>query len=88
MRFRARVQSAAKGLKARVSASPHIWDEHGDSTQDEDTTLDDVSDWLELPADFKAPDHDDADYRRLSRFDLDRADFEPDEAKWSLYESE
>jgi hypothetical protein len=46
---------------------------------------DDVSDWLDLPPDFRAPDDDEAAYRRPSRsYDLSLADDDLDEA-WSSY---
>jgi hypothetical protein len=87
-RFRTRVRGAAEGLKARVSASPDIWDE---TTDDQCTSvhhMEDVSTWLELPPDFRAPDDHDADYRQSARFDLGAADFEPDEDKWLAFESD
>jgi hypothetical protein len=49
--------------------------------------MDDVSTWLELPPDFRAPDDHDVAYRQSARFDLGAADFEPDEEKWSAFES-
>ena len=46
----------------------------------------DVSDWLELPPDFRAPDVDGAQYRKSTTFDLSQATDEFDEAAWSVYE--
>jgi hypothetical protein len=86
-RFRTRVRSAAEGLKARVSASPDIWEEINDHQCTSVHRVEDVSTWLELPPDFRAPDDHDAAYRQSARFDLGAADFEPDEEKWSAFES-
>jgi hypothetical protein len=82
---RIRVRTAAEGLKARFSASPDIWDKPEDSEHDWATQLDDVSDWLELPPDFRAPDVDDEAYRRSSTsYEIPLADDELDDA-WSSY---
>jgi hypothetical protein len=48
--------------------------------------MDDVSAWLELPHDFRAPDHDDTAYRRSSNFKLSLGEDEFDEAGWSVYQ--
>ncbi len=83
--FRIRVRTAAEGLKARFSVSPDIWDEPEDTGPDWAAQLDDVSDWLELPADYRAPDDDEAAYRRSSSsYEISLADDELDEA-WSSY---
>ena len=80
-----RVRSLAKGLKERVSASPDVWD--GSLKKDDDSArhIDDVSAWLELPSDYRAPDDDGAPYRK-STFDLSMATDEFDESAWSVYE--
>ncbi len=83
--FRIRARTAAKGLKARFSAGPDIWDEPADSGNDWGAQPDDVSDWLELPPDFRAPDDDQAAYRRSSAgYEICLADDELDEV-WSSY---
>jgi hypothetical protein len=87
-RFRTRVRSAAEGLKARVSASPDIWGEINDHQCTSVHQMDDVSSWLELPPDFRAPDDHDAAYRQSAKFDLGAADYEPEEDKWSAFESD
>ena len=56
--FRMRLRRAARGLKARASASPDIWDESATSGQDWTHQMEDVSTWLELPRDFMAHDGD------------------------------
>ena len=84
--IRIRVRSAAKGLKDRVSASPEIWDPSWEKDETSARHTDDVSTWLELPADFKAPDVDGAHYRKSSSFDLSLATDEFDESAWSVYE--
>ncbi len=77
----------AKGLKDRVHASRDIW--HVPLEKDEDPAqhMGDVSDWLELPPDFRAPDVDGAQYRKSTTFDLSQATDEFDEAAWSVYSS-
>jgi hypothetical protein len=83
--FRVRVRTAAEGLKARISASPDIWDEPADRGQDWVADLGDVSAWLELPPDFRAPDEGEPAYRRPPRnFETTLGDDELDEA-WSKY---
>jgi hypothetical protein len=84
--MRTRVRSLAKGWKDRVSASPDIWDSSLKKDQGAADHLDDVSDWLELPQGFQAPDDDWARYRKSSTFDLDQATDEFDESAWSVYE--
>jgi hypothetical protein len=86
-RFRTRVRGAAERLKARVSASPDIWGEITDHHCTSVHQMDDVSTWLELPPDFRAPDDHDGAYRQSAKFDLKAADYEPDEDKWSAFES-
>jgi hypothetical protein len=54
--FRKRVRTAVRGLKARASASPDIWDDPATGGQDWTHQMDDVSTWLELPSDFLARD--------------------------------
>jgi hypothetical protein len=82
--FRIRVRTAAEGLKDRFSVSPDIWDEPAEIGHD-GADLDDVSEWLELPPDFRAPDDDEAAYRRSSnRYEITLADDELDEV-WSSY---
>jgi hypothetical protein len=83
--LRVRVRTAAEGLKARISASPEIWDEPADGAQDWIAELDDVSEWLELPPDFRAPDEGQPAYRRPPvKFETALGDDELDEA-WSKY---
>jgi hypothetical protein len=83
--FRIRVRTAADGLKARFSASPDIWGKPADSENDWGAQPHDVSDWLELPPDYRAPDDDGAAYRRSSaRYEISLADDELDEV-WSSY---
>jgi hypothetical protein len=83
--FRIRVRTAAEGLKERFSVSPDIWDEPEDTGHNWVAEPDDVSDWLDLPPGFRAPDDDEAAYRRSSSsYDLSLADDELDEA-WSSY---
>jgi hypothetical protein len=83
--FRVRVRAAAEGFKARISASPDIWDETPDRGQDWVAELGDVSDWLELPPDFRAPDDGEPAYRRLPiNFEMTLRDDELDEV-WSKY---
>jgi hypothetical protein len=83
--LRVRVRTAAEGLKARMSASPDIWDEPADREQDWVAELDDVSDWLELPPDFRAPDEAEPAYRRRPvNFEVAPGDDKLDEA-WSKY---
>jgi hypothetical protein len=84
MRFRLR--SVAKGLKDRVSATPDIWDSSLGKEQASTPHTEDVSAWLELPSDFRAPDDDWAQYRKSSTFDLSQATDEFDESAWSVYE--
>jgi hypothetical protein len=83
--IRIRVRTAAKGLKDRVSASPDIWDSLK-KEQDSGSHTEDVSAWLELPRDFRAPDDDGAQYRKSCTFDFSMAAEEFDEAAWSVYE--
>jgi hypothetical protein len=47
--------------------------------------MEDVSAWLELPRDFRAPDDDEAAYRRSSKLEINLAEDERDEAAWSAY---
>jgi len=83
--FRIRVRTAADGLKERLSVSPDIWDEPEDSGHDWVAEPGDVSDWLDLPPDFRAPDDDEGAYRRSSiSYELSLADDDLDEA-WSSY---
>jgi hypothetical protein len=83
--FRIRVRTAAVGFKERFSVSPDIWDEPEDSGHNWVAQPDDVSDWLDLPADFRAPDDNEAAYLGPSRsYELSLADDELDEA-WSSY---
>jgi hypothetical protein len=83
--LRVRVRTAAEGLKARISASPDIWDEPEDRRQDWVAELDDVSEWLELPPDFRAPDEGGPAYRRPPlNFEMTLGDDGMDEA-WSKY---
>jgi hypothetical protein len=84
--IRFRFQSAAKGLKDRVSASPDIWDSSWKKEDDSTRHTEDVSTWLELPRDYRAPDDDGAPYRKSSTFDLSLATDEFDESAWSVYE--
>jgi hypothetical protein len=84
--IRIRLRSVAKGLKDRVSASPDIWDSSLKKDQDSAPHTEDVSAWLELPRDYRAPDDDGARYRKSATFDLSQATDEFDEAAWSLYE--
>jgi hypothetical protein len=84
--IRFRLRSAAKGLKDRVSASPDIWDSSSKKEQDSTRPTEDVSAWLQLPKDFKAPDDDWTHYRKSSTFDLSLATDEFDESAWSVYE--
>jgi hypothetical protein len=84
--FRFRVRTAAKGVRARISASPDIWDEAARGEHDWATGGADVSDWLELPPDFRAPDDDQFAYRRPSRLQIDLlSDDDSDDAAWSAY---
>jgi hypothetical protein len=84
--FRFRVRTAAKGVRARLSASPDIWDETAQGEPDWATSGEDVSDWLELSPDFRAPDDDQFAYRRPSRFRIDLlTDDGFDDAAWSAY---
>jgi hypothetical protein len=69
-------------VRARFSA----WADTGDSGEEWSQDTEDVSAWLELPPDFRAPDDDSAAYRNSSKFDLSLADDEFDDAKWSVYE--
>lgn len=78
-KLRLRVRSATEGLRARVSATPDIWDGYAGEGE-----LDDVSDWLELPPDFRAPDDDEGAYRRRSDLELDLAD-EYDDPRWKSF---
>jgi hypothetical protein len=57
--FRMRLREAARGLKARASASPDIWDDSATSGPDWTHPMEDVSTWLELPSDFMARDGED-----------------------------
>ncbi len=83
--LRVRVRTATEGLKARISVSPDIWDEPADRGQDWVAELDDVSEWLELPPDFRAPDESEPAYRRPPvNFEMVLGDDELDEA-WSRY---
>jgi hypothetical protein len=75
----------ARRVKDRVSATPDVWDSSWKKEHDSRHT-EDVSDWLELPPDFRAPDDDGAPYRKSSTFDLGLATDEFDEAAWSVYE--
>jgi hypothetical protein len=84
--IRIKVRSAAKGLKDRVSASPDLWDPSWGKDPASARHSDDVSTWLALPADFKAPDDDGAQYRKSSTFDLSLATDEFDESAWSVYD--
>jgi hypothetical protein len=84
--IRIRVRSVAKGLKDRVSASPDIWDSSVKKDQHSPTQMEDVSAWLELPSDYRAPDDDGAQYRKSATFDLSLETDEFDEAAWSAYE--
>jgi hypothetical protein len=54
--------------------------------QDSARHLEDVSTWLELPSDYRAPDDDGAQYRKSATFDLSQATDEFDESAWSVYE--
>ena len=81
-----RVRSVARGLKDRVSASPDIWDSSLKKEEGSAGHMDDVSAWLELPRDYRAPDDDGAHYRKSATFDLSLATEEFDEAAWSAYE--
>jgi hypothetical protein len=82
--FRFRMRTAAKGVRARVSASPDIWDEAAPGEHDWATGGEDVSEWLELPPDFRAPDDDQFAYRRPSRLQIDLlSDEDFDDAAWS-----
>ncbi|HUJ65898.1 MAG TPA: hypothetical protein VLX59_10190 [Acidimicrobiales bacterium] len=84
--FRFRVRTAAKGVRARISASPDIWDETAQGQPDWATSGEDVSDWLELPPDFRAPDDDQFAYRRPSGLQMDLlSDEDFDDAAWSAY---
>jgi hypothetical protein len=84
-RLLVRVRTATEGLKARISATPDIWDEPADRGQDWVAEMDDVSEWLELPPDFRAPDEAEPAYRRPPvNFEMVLGDDELDEA-WSKY---
>jgi hypothetical protein len=82
-RFRARARRAAEGLRARVSATPDLWEGLGDG--DPERLEDDVTAWLELPPNFRAPDDDDTTYRQSSRFDLCEDGDEAEDGKWAVY---
>ena len=84
--IRIRVGSVARRVKDRVSAAPDIWDSSGKKEHDSARHTEDVSDWLELPRNFRAPDDDGAQYRKSTTFDLSLATDEFDEAAWSVYE--
>jgi hypothetical protein len=84
--IRIRVRSVARRVRNRVSATPDIWDSSWKKEHDLAPHSEDVSDWLELPPDFRAPDGDGAQYRKSSTFDLSLATDEFDEAAWSVYE--
>jgi hypothetical protein len=74
-RLRVRIGVATDGMRDRVAASRDIWDEDA---------IDDVSVWLELPPDFRAPD-DLAAYRQPTRVEMNIADDNSDEEKWLAY---
>jgi hypothetical protein len=84
--FRTRVRRAAEGLKARVSASPDIWDEVPENEGDWTPEMGGVAEWLELPQGYRAPDDDDTAYRRWSSFDMSRAGDDGDGSEWAADE--
>jgi hypothetical protein len=89
--FRIRVGTLVDRVRARVSVSPDIWDDASVDGRGADHHVDDVSDWLDLPPDFRAPDADEVAYLRstrldLGRLDLDEAEEDLDDARWSIFE--
>ena len=84
--IRIRVRTVAKGLRDRVRGSRDVWGVSWEKDDDAARHLGDVSDWLELPPDFRAPEVDGAQYRKSSTFDLSQVTDEFDESAWSVYE--
>jgi hypothetical protein len=78
-KLRIRIGVAAEGLRARVSAASDRWDE-----PDFDGETDDVSEWLQLPRDFRAPDDDGAACRRQPRLEMTAPEDDFD-SKWLSY---
>jgi hypothetical protein len=82
--FRARARRAAEGLRARVSPTPDLWEGLGGGDPERELE-EDLSAWLELPPDFRAPDDDDTTYRQSARFDLREEGDEDEDGKWAMY---
>ena len=78
-KLRVRIGVAAEGLRVRLSAASERWDE-----RDLGRETDDVSDWLELPRDFRAPDADGTVCRRPPCLDMSDAEDDFD-SKWLSY---